>query len=364
MEQNPSTDNLQVEAEQIEENKPRRLKLYLLGILIILVGAGLGTFFGYRAGVNLRLQAQQDQIVMLATNQYQLGLVDLQQGRYETAKKRFEYVISTDPKFPGAAEQLANVIMQMSLALTPTPEPTPTIVPTPDLRGEEEMFSNIHQALVNQDWAGAIASIQALRDLNFEFRAVDLDGMYYIALRYLGVQNILNEGELEVGIYNLTLAERFAPLDVEAINYRNWARQYIAAASFWKIDWPRVIEYFAQIYPALPNLRDSSGYTATERYREALIGYGDQLMMESKFCEAQLQYEAALVFSNSPDVSSKATSAAEMCSGSQTTETQGTPLATTASPTVTTTVVPTDVTPTETPTPPTPPTGDGGTPTP
>lgn len=361
---NPSAEDPQVEGIEKIEKKPRRLKLYLIGVLIILVGAGLGTFFGYRAGVALRLQAQQDQIVMAATNQYQLGLLDMQQGRYETAKKRFEYVISTDPNFPGAAEQLASAIMQISLALTPTPEPTPTVAPTPDLRGEEEMFSNIQQALFSQDWAGALASIQALRDLNFQFRAVDLDGMYYIALRYLGVHNILNEGELEVGIYNLTLAERFAPLDVEAINYRNWARQYIAAASFWKIDWPRVIEYFAQIYPALPNLRDSSGYTATERYREALIGYGDQLMMESKFCDAQLQYEAALAFSNTADLSSKATSAAEMCSGSQNVETQGPPLATTTTPTVTTTVVPTDGTPTETPTPPTPPSGDGETPTP
>jgi hypothetical protein len=144
---------------------------------------------------------------------------------------------------------------------------------------------------------------------------VDLDGMYYIALRFLGVQNILNSGELEVGIYNLTLAERFAPLDVDALNYRIWARQYIAAASFWKIDWPRVIEYFGQIYPALPNLRDSSGMTATERYRQALIGYGDQLLMESKYCEAQTQYEAALQFSAPEELKNKASSAAEFCSG-------------------------------------------------
>jgi len=315
-----TTEPAPVEASQTETGtaslkKHRRLRIYLIGIGILIVGIGLGIFFGYRAGIELRLQAQQDQKVMTATNQYQLGMLDLQAGRYETARKRFESVINTDPNFPGAADQLAQAILHASLALTPTPAPTPTVAPTPDLRGEEEMFAGIQASMASQDWHGAIASIKALRDLNLEYRAVDLDGMYYISLRFLGVQNILNQGELEVGIYHLTLAERFAPLDVDAKNYRIWARQYIAAASFWKIDWPKVIAYFAEIYPALPNLRDSSGMTATERYRQALVGYGDQLMMESKYCEAQVQYDASLQLSNPGDVQTKATSAAEMCSG-------------------------------------------------
>ena len=331
--------------------KRRRLGVYLIGIGILLVGIGIGIFFGYRAGINLRLQAQQDQKVMVATNQYQLGLLDMQAGRYETARKRFESVINADPNFPGAADQLTQAIMQASIALTPTPMPTPTIAPTPDMRGEEEMFAGIQAAMANQDWQGAIASIEALRDLNLEFHAVDIDGMYYISLRFLGVQNILNQGELEVGIYNLTLAERFAPLDVDAKNYRIWARQYIAAASFWKIDWPKVVAYFAEIYPALPNLRDSSGMTATERYRQALVGYGDQLMLESKYCEAQVQYEASLQLSNPGDVQTKATSAAEMCAGGSPpppeggTQSEPTP---TATPDLTGTVLPT---PSETPIP-------------
>lgn len=306
---------IQSETETAQPRKRRRLGVYLIGIGILIIGIGSGIFFGYRAGINLRLQAQQDQKVMAATNQYQLGVLDMQAGRYETARKRFESVIQTDPNFPGAADQLTQAILQMSLALTPTPAPTPTIAATPDLRGEEEMFAGIQASMAAQDWQGAIASIEALRDLNLEYRAVDIDGMYYICLRFLGVQNILNQGELEVGIYNLTLAERFAPLDEDAKNYRVWARQYIAAASFWKIDWPKVIAYFAEIYPALPNLRDSSGMTATERYRQALVGYGDNLVMESKYCEAQVQYEASLQLSNPADVQTKATSAAEMCAG-------------------------------------------------
>lgn len=320
------------EVEKPPRKEKGRFKIYLLGLLVVLIGGGLGALLGYQAGVSLRKQAEQDQKVMVATQQYQMGLLDMEAGRYDIAKQRFEFVINTDPDFPGAADQLAKAMLQVSLALTPTPVPSPTIAPTPDLRGEEEMFANIQTAMANQDWVGAIAHIEALRTLNLDYRAVDVDGMYYISLRFLGVQKILNEGELEVGIYNLTLAERFAPLDVEAKNYRDWARQYIAAASFWKIDWPRVIDYFAQIYPALPNLHDSSGLTATERYRQALVGYGDQLLMESKYCEAQAQFEAALAFSNLADVQSKATTAAEMCANASATEEPPQP---TPSPTVT-----------------------------
>lgn len=85
---------------------------------------------------------------------------------------------------------------------------------------------------MNKEWGQAVEAIQRLRDKNVNYRSVDVDGMYYIALRFLGIENV-SRGQLEVGIYNLTLAERFAPLDVEAQNYRNWARMYLSAASFW-----------------------------------------------------------------------------------------------------------------------------------
>jgi len=111
-----------------------------------------------------------------------------------------------------------------------------------------------------------------------------------------------------------------------------------------------VIAYFAEIYPALPNLRDSSGMTATERYRQALVGYGDQLVMESKYCEAQVQYEASLQLSNPGDVQTKATSAAEMCAGGPPPPVEETQSVPTPSPTpdLTGTVLPT---PSETPDP-------------
>ncbi|MFZ6019878.1 MAG: hypothetical protein ACOYXO_09730 [Chloroflexota bacterium] len=300
--------------EQAETKTHKRIPfwVFLMGVVFLLAGAAIGVFLGYRAGIELRKQAQQNQVIMEATYQYQLGLVDLEAGRYETARKRFEYVISLQPDFPGAAEKYVEANMLYSLALTPTPAPTPTLEPTPDLRGEEEIFNQISQHLVNKEWGQAVEAIQRLRDKNVNYRSVDVDGMYYIALRFLGIENV-SRGELEVGIYNLTLAERFAPLDVEAQNYRNWARMYLSAASFWGADWARVVRYFADIYPSLPNLRDASGMTAVERYRVASIRYGDQLMTQGLYCDAEIQYRNALTIRPDAVAENAAAQAAQYC---------------------------------------------------
>ncbi len=307
--------NSQIDFEQPTESKLRKripFWVFLAGVVLLLSGAAIGVFLGYRAGIELRKQAQQSQVIMEATYQFQLGLVDLEAGRYETARKRFEYVISLKPDFPGAAEKYVEANLLYSIALTPTAAPTPTVEPTPDLRGEEEIFNQIAQHLLNKEWGQAIEAIQRLRDKNVNYRSVDVDGMYYIALRFLGIENV-SRGELEVGIYNLTLAERFAPLDVEAQNYRNWARMYLSAASFWGADWARVVRYFADIYPALPNLRDASGMTAIERYRVASIRYGDQLMTQGLYCDAELQYRNALTIRPDATAESAAAQAAEYC---------------------------------------------------
>ncbi|MEW6651692.1 MAG: hypothetical protein AB1453_16070, partial [Chloroflexota bacterium] len=274
-----ATEPVAVVQSEEEPRRKNRLWLVLVGILLLLAGGGIGVFLGYQQGIELRREAQKNQIVTEATYQFNLGIADLEAKRYETARRRFEFIILLDPTFPGAAEKLAEAMMLASLAMTPTIAPTPTPVPTPDLRGEEELFNQIQQHLINGEWEQAILTIQNLRDRNLGFKSVDVDGMYYIALRFLGIQNIAL-GQLEVGIYNLTLAERFAPLDVEGINYRNWARMYLSAVSFWGADWARVVRSFADIYPSLPNLRDSSGMTATERFRIGSIRYGDQLMAQ------------------------------------------------------------------------------------
>jgi tetratricopeptide (TPR) repeat protein len=280
--------------------KARRWPWVLVGFVILLLGALLGGLAGYNNGVQMRLAKQSSEATLAAATQFQLGVADMDAGHYAMALKRFQYVIEVDPSYPGAAEKLTQVMFAMASTQTSTPAPTPTIVltPTPDTRGEEEIFGTARAVLASLDWAKTIDTLDSLRRLNNTYRAIEVDGMYYVALRNRGMDKIRN-GMLEEGIYDMSLTERFGPLDKEANTYRDWARLYITGASFWELDWVEVINYFSQVYAATPMLRDRSGMTAADRYREALVSYGDQLVKEEKYCEADEQY--ALAFQVSPD---------------------------------------------------------------
>jgi hypothetical protein len=100
----------------------------------------------------------------------------------------------------------------------------------------------------------------------------------------------ISEGNLEGGIYDLSLAERFGILDTEADSWRTWAQYYIRGASFWGVDWSQAVYYFEQVAPMFPNMHDGTFWTASQRYKEALTQYAQQLETGEYWCEAEEQY--------------------------------------------------------------------------
>ncbi|NPV56414.1 MAG: hypothetical protein HPY76_07070 [Anaerolineae bacterium] len=325
--------------------KPKRGRVVIFGILVVILLGVLGGLVGYRFAITDRQQNLQSQVALAAATQFQMGVQDLEAGRYEVARQRFEYVIRLDPQFPGAAEKLAEVMLKMAEQTTPTAAFTPTFEPTstPDTRNEDEIFNQAQAFMRAGDWVNALITLDALRDTNLNYKTLQVDGMYYIALRYRGVDKILKEGNLEGGMYDLALTEKFGPLDKEADGYRTWARFYLTGASFWEVDWEKVVYYFSQVYPALPNLRDGSGWTTQERYRIALMNYGDKLFIAGDACGARDQYNLALTIGYDQVLVATATQAQLVCSPPT-----ATPVPVTAEPTAAETTE-TEVTPEETP---------------
>jgi tetratricopeptide (TPR) repeat protein len=313
--------NTQVETQD-PPAKPKRWPVIISGILLVLIVTGLAGYIGYTEAIKIRVQRQQSNLTLQAAQQYQLAMQDIETKHYGLAIRRLQAVIQLDPAFPGAKEKLADVtvLMIQATAVTPTPLPSPTPSPTPDNRAVEEMLNGAKQALANKDWNGAIASVESLRQKDAHYKAVEADGIYYMALRMRGVDKILLHRSLEGGMYDLALSERFAPLDTQAEGYRTWARMYVTGASFWGIDWPRVIEYFSQIYPSLPNLTDGSGWTAVERYRLASIKYGDKLLADEQYCDARDQYQNALNVLQDANVQAAYKNAKTLCEPPQPTD--------------------------------------------
>ncbi|NCP16012.1 hypothetical protein GW866_03080 [bacterium] len=273
--------------------KPSRW-IAILGFVLLL---GLGILGGYQSGLGQRRAAQSTVVSQQLDEQYQLGIQAMDENRYEVALQHFQFVVEHDPSYPGVQEKLTEVLVKLSITPSPIPSPTPTLVPTPDLRGVEEIFARARQLLDAQDWDGAISNLDSLRKSDPAYRAAEVDGMYYITLRNRGVGKIIplsqlcSDINLEGGIYDLTLAERFGPLDSYAESLRTWSRLYITGASFWELDWYQAMNYFVQIYPNLPNLMDSSCMTATERYRYATLKYIELVWLSGDYCTAQHMYD-------------------------------------------------------------------------
>lgn len=272
----------------------RRRRFPWFSLLALIAMLGLGLLGGYNSGIGVRQEARATLVADQLRDQYDLAVQDIQAGNYEAARQRLTYIIQQDPNFPGVTDLLAELILRQSITPSPTASPTPTMTPTIDPRGPVAVFAAAEQALQASDWEGALALLDALRKNNPDYRTVDVDGMYYFALRNLGMQEIAN-GQLEGGIYRLNLAERFGPLDGAAIGQREGARMYLTAATFWEVDWSQAAYYFGLVYQTWPGMWDrASGRTAADRYREALIRYGDALYNSEAWCDALTQYQTAL----------------------------------------------------------------------
>jgi tetratricopeptide (TPR) repeat protein len=274
-----------------QPNKPisrtgggRRFLFNALGLIALLTIAILG---GYASGIGVRQENRSSIIMQQLGDQYQNALIDIEFGRYENARQRLEWIIANEPSFPGAQEKLTQVLVMSN---QPTPTMTPSLTPTPDFSGAQEAFARAQQLIAAQDWLGAIGALDQMRKLDPNYEQSKVDGMYYFALRNYGYNLIVQQGNLEGGIYQLTLAERFGPLDRDSNGLRVGARQYLIGASFWELDWAEALRYFNDV--AGYNLWDGT-MTVAERIHFASMRYGDQYFDAGQYCEAVTLYQNA-----------------------------------------------------------------------
>ena len=275
----------------------RSILLSVLGVLVLLM---LGTLGGYSSGIAQRRSAQRAIISDQLIEQYEFALVDVQFGRYQAARQRLEFIIQNNPGFPGAQDELARVLV---LSSVPTPEPTVEPTPTPDTRGVQALFESAKQLIAAGDWTNALSTLDQLRKQDPNLNTAQVDGMYYFALRNQGYA-LIQQGDLEGGIYQLTLAERFAPLDNTANGLREGARSYIRAASYFGINWSSAVAEFRNVASGWPSMWDGN-MTAGQRLRIALMRYGDELWGQGEACSAWDVFQEAKSFGELEDPSGK-----------------------------------------------------------
>jgi hypothetical protein len=282
-----------VRTPDLSDTQPRKIvrpssrAWILISLLVMVAALGLGSTAGFFKGQGERADAKSTLVSQQLGAQFAMVQKDIDEGRYSVAQQRLEYIIKKDSAFPGVKEKLAEVLVKQAITPSPVPSETPTLTPTPDLRSQDAIFAQAQQQSDAKDWTALMGSLDTLRKTDPTYKAATVDGMYYNALRNRGVDQILGVGayktsNMEGGIYDLTLAERFGPLDGYADGLRSFTRMYIIGASFWDVNWPQAVNYFRQVSQFAPNLRDSSNVTANQRLYQALLKYGDQLASASK----------------------------------------------------------------------------------
>jgi tetratricopeptide (TPR) repeat protein len=275
--------------------------------LLLFVALLFGGFGGYLVGSRQREATQREAVAERAREQFDLGVQDLQAGRFELARQRFEYVIRLDPT-PGAPERLAEALVALGSGAA-----MPMALPRHSQSGAGGVVLQALAALERQDWTTAIDTLIGLRAKDGAFRAVEVDGMFYNAFRNRGVQRISELGLLEEGIYDMSRAERFAPLDRDAGNWRSWAELYLQADSYMGLNWAKAAQYFAEVFAVAPYLRND----AYVKYATASQEYGEQLIAAGDPCGAEAQFEQSLAAWLNETLVPTATEAWVLCEQSQ-----------------------------------------------
>jgi tetratricopeptide (TPR) repeat protein len=253
--------------------------------------------------------------------QYDLGKLDFDAGRYEIARQRFEFILGKNPDYPGAMDLLTQTLLQLTednVGATlevpkPSITPTPTLSPTPDNRAVEEIFDSANVLFNNLEWRSLVQTLLALRDHDPLFQVSEVDRMLYLAHYFNGIEKIMVDGDLEGGLYDLSLAELFVPLDAQAEIYREWARLYQIGMSFWAVYPDQSVYYFSQLAAAAPYLKDLSGIAAITRYQMALVMYGDTLAQSGDWCGAAEQYNLAQQITFDSSIEAKVIEINEQC---------------------------------------------------
>jgi hypothetical protein len=257
----------------------RRLRWFVLLIpaAVLLAGAA-----GYRVGGRQQQAARRQAVAEIARQQYELAAQDLQAGRFQLAAGRFEYVIRLDPSYPEASARLIEALVAIE---EPIASATVAPTPTPNLAPVEELFAQAQAAFAAEDWTRVIDTLLALRAKDPTYHAADADGMMFAALRNRGLYRIRIEWQLEPGLYDLSLAERFGPLDKEAEDWRASARFYLFADTYMGLRWGEATDLFFQI------CAPAALWDSCDRAAEAAQRYAEQLLAMTDACAAQQEYE-------------------------------------------------------------------------
>ena len=304
--------------EDISENgNNRRLILGIAGVVLIAVAIAMATLsiVGYLAVQQVEEeQAEESRRALLTEleNQMSLARDNISEGNLELALRRLEWILDLDPGYVEARQLLQEV--QSTLEQSVTPDPTGTSIPLPtptssfDKDAEPDaIFSELEKLIQSEQWLSAVNELTAFQFQYPNFSRRETDRMLFDASINLGVK-LLQGDQIELGLYQITQAERLGDLPEEVDAYRTWAELYLLGIGYFGVDWGQAIYYFRGLCSAAPYYQDSC-----TRLYESLVAYGDIFAASLEWCPAEELYFEAILYDANDVLNQKMDDARAKC---------------------------------------------------
>lgn len=269
----------------------------LFAVIVAMIG---GVYAGQK---ERNLNATQTTEISMAV-QFDLGVENLNNGLYDLALERFYWIRDRQPDFPGLEEIIAEAeYLKISADTVLNPPSTDDPIST-DLG---TLFAEAESRYAVNDWERVIEICDQISAIDPSFNKIQLEEMLYTSLKTLGLSYIRGD-RLEEGIFLLDRATSLQPLDDVSEGEIYLANLYITAKSYWNINWPVTIANLQAILVVAPDYKDAS-----EKLFEALLLFGDQLMAQRLYCDAETQYQTAADIKITEELQGKLSQATDFC---------------------------------------------------
>lgn len=307
--------------EQPPEKPQSRKTMRLAGLLLIVLAVLLGWyllvgFLGWQSGQSAMIEEREAELAAQIVRQTELARENIDQGSYNLAIRRLDYVLGLDSEngealgLRGQAQAALDNLNtpQPSTAVTATPTPMPEPSPTPGLISNPETeLQRIRRLVANQDWEKVLPALVAFQRQFPDIERRETDTLLYEAYVEYGLS--LLEGErVELGLYYLDQAALLGDLSQEVLDYRLWAELYLQGIAFYNVNWDVATYYFRELCLSAPFYQ-----SACQRLQESLASFADQYAVALDWCPAQELYQEALVHGRSQSLVEKLNDAAEAC---------------------------------------------------
>lgn len=316
----PETKDLVTE-ESNEGTARKRPFARILGIILIAVAVLaawllLVSFLGYQSGQQLLTEKQEAEYVAAINRQIELARTDLTEEKFELALVRLEWVLEREPNNQDALALQAEVEgARTAVQTAPTPSSTAaTATPPPAEEVSEEALDSpgqelqrIRSLVATKAWSEALSALHAFQLASPNYERPETDRLLYQIYSDYGLE-LMNNGQVELGLNYLTQAEKLGDLPQTLDDYRLWGALYTQGISYYGVNWELSATFFRDLCLSAPFFQNSCDKLFT-----ILMNLAELYAANEDWCPALSYYEEASFQQTSAELNGKIGYAREMC---------------------------------------------------